>query len=665
LADFGKLAVANLSAGLPLVVNDNLRELAPEEAATFQSIGISATICMPLVKEGRLTALMAIHDRVPRAWTAEEVNLLRDVTSRSWAHVERVGAVAELRGSEARLAEERSALSTLVEHLPVGVVLVDREGRTLLHNRAYARIVPEAAIPSRLTDAESRWIGHDERGQRIRRDRFPGARALRGELVRNAEFLHRAPDGEETWTHISGVPLRDAAGEITGAICVVVDIDAQKRTEERLQLATEAAALGIFDVDFTTGQMDWDPRQRELWGVGRDDVITDEIFLAGVHPEDRDRVQELLSRAFDPEGEGLYTAEFRLRSTSHGDERWIAATGRVHFEDRQPVRLIGTVQDISERKRTEAALRESEAQFRAFAQAVPNHVWAARPDGALYWFNDQVYAYSGVEVGTLDGSEWARIVHPDDLPAASAAWAHALATGEVYETEFRIQGADGSFRWFLVRAEPVRGAGGQIVNWVGTNTDIDGRRRAEAKLRELNETLEQRVAERTRELERIWHNSQDLQVVVDEDGVFRAVSPAATRLLGWRPEEMIGRPLFEFTHPDGHINGDEKLAGALAGPTETHLNRYRDKAGNYHWISWITTPAEGLIYCSGRDVTAEVERKAELEAAQEALRQSQKMEAMGQLTGGVAHDFNNLLTPIIGSLDRLLRRGVAASGSSG
>jgi GAF domain-containing protein len=102
LAAFGKLAVKNLGAGEPLVVNDNLRELAPEEAATFQGIGIAATICMPLVKEGRLTALMAIHDRVPRVWSEDELALLREVTERSWAHVEagaRSGRAARKRGA--------------------------------------------------------------------------------------------------------------------------------------------------------------------------------------------------------------------------------------------------------------------------------------------------------------------------------------------------------------------------------------------------------------------------------------------------------------------------------------------------------------------------------------------------------------------------------------
>jgi PAS domain S-box-containing protein len=126
LADFGKLAVQNLTAGLPLVVNDNLRELAPEEAATFQAIGIAATICMPLVKDGRLAALMAIHDRVPRVWSEAELGLLREVTERSWAHVERVAAAAELRASEARY---RTLFDTVDAGFCVVELLFDADDR--------------------------------------------------------------------------------------------------------------------------------------------------------------------------------------------------------------------------------------------------------------------------------------------------------------------------------------------------------------------------------------------------------------------------------------------------------------------------------------------------------------------------------------------------------
>jgi PAS domain S-box-containing protein len=115
LADFGRLAVKNLAAGLPLVVNDNLAELAPEEAATFQSIGIAATVCIPLVKKGRLTALMAIHDRKPRIWNASEQALLGEVTDRCWAHIERARSEASVREGELRLvqAQKMEAIGNL------------------------------------------------------------------------------------------------------------------------------------------------------------------------------------------------------------------------------------------------------------------------------------------------------------------------------------------------------------------------------------------------------------------------------------------------------------------------------------------------------------------------------------------------------------------------
>jgi signal transduction histidine kinase len=115
LADFGRRAVEYLGAGRPLIINDNLAELPPEEAATFQAIGIGATICMPLVKDGRLTALMAIHDRVPHAWSGYELALITEVTERSWAHIERVRAVAALREAVDKLEALNATLEERVE----------------------------------------------------------------------------------------------------------------------------------------------------------------------------------------------------------------------------------------------------------------------------------------------------------------------------------------------------------------------------------------------------------------------------------------------------------------------------------------------------------------------------------------------------------------------
>ncbi|UJW84789.1 PAS domain-containing protein [Devosia sp. SL43] len=231
-------------------------------------------------------------------------------------------------------------------------------------------------------------------------------------------------------------------------------------------------------------------------------------------------------------------------------EQELIATGRhlelsaVRIEPPSRKQVAVLFQDVTARRKAEAALRQSEEQFRVFAQAVPNQVWASRPDGNLYWFNDQVYAYSGEAPGSLDGMVWGRIVHPDDLEVAARNWINALSVGEIYETEFRIRRHDGTYRWFLVRAEPVRASDGSISHWIGTNTDIENTKRQAEELADLNATLEQQVEMRT----------------------------------------------------------------------------------------------------------------AELMAAEETLRQAQKMEAVGQLTGGLAHDFNNILAGIGGSLEMMSTR---------
>jgi PAS domain S-box-containing protein len=192
-----------------------------------------------------------------------------------------------------------------------------------------------------------------------------------------------------------------------------------------------------------------------------------------------------------------------------------------------------------------------------------------------------------------------------------------------------------------------------------SQTEIEERRLAEARLRELNDTLEQRVAERTADRDRMWRLSTDLMLVARFDATITAVNPAWTGLLGWADGELLGRSFIDLVHPDDmHSTLDE--AGRLAdGQTTLRFeNRYRCRDGSYRHLSWTAVPGDGLIHAVARDVTAEKEAASELATAQEALRQAQKMEAMGQLTGGVAHDFNNLLTPIVGTLDMLQRRGV-------
>ncbi|RYG18508.1 MAG: PAS domain S-box protein, partial [Caulobacteraceae bacterium] len=195
------------------------------------------------------------------------------------------------------------------------------------------------------------------------------------------------------------------------------------------------------------------------------------------------------------------------------------ATAR-HYSD-SDLRLMRDVAErvrmATERARSEAALRESEAQFRVFAQATPNQIWASWADGSMYWFNPQVYAYTGQKDGDLDGAEgWIQHVHPDDMERVSETWSRSLASGQVYETEFRVRRHDGVYRTFMVRAEPVHDEDGRITRWVGSNIDIEELRSQSAELARFNETLEDQVAERTSALmqtEEALRQSQKMEAV--------------------------------------------------------------------------------------------------------------------------------------------------------
>ncbi|WP_372396477.1 response regulator [Azospirillum sp. HJ39] len=179
------------------------------------------------------------------------------------------------------------------------------------------------------------------------------------------------------------------------------------------------------------------------------------------------------------------------------------------------------------------------------------------------------------------------------------------------------------------------------------------RRETSAMLRAANEELERRVAERTRELNQVWRNSRDLLAVVGTDGLYRAVNPAWTEILGYRPEEMVGCSFRHFVWPEDLEWTQGGHEDAVTRNLTNFENRFRHRDGTPRWISWHSSVEGDLVYAYGRHVTAEKEQADALRQTEEQLRRAQKMEAVGQLTGGVAHDFNNLLQVIGGNLQLL------------
>jgi len=349
--------------------------------------------------------------------------------------------------------------------------------------------------------------------------------------------------------------------------------------------------------------------------------------------------------------------ELTLVRTGRAEQVWMNLDySPLVDEHGRPEGVIAIVVETTARVRTERALQASEAQFRTFAQAVPNQVWSARADGALDWFNRRVVDYSGLQFDELSGEGWARLVHPDDLEPARLKWQQALQTGDTYQVEFRLRDVHGIYRWHLARALPIRNESQAIARWIGTNTDIEEQKLASEELAFLNRTLEQRVAERTADRDRMWRLSTDLMLVAGTDGRIMSVNPAWSRVLGWSGADVEGQALMEFVHPEDRAATQAEVGKLASGTmTERFENRYRRRDGEYSVLSWTAVPEDGLIFAIARDVTADRAAAQALKNTEAALQQAQKMEAIGQLTGGIAHDFNNLLQVITGNLQLIAR----------
>ncbi|MDO9002524.1 MAG: PAS domain S-box protein [Aquabacterium sp.] len=454
-------------------------------------------------------------------------------------------------------------------------------------------------------------------------------------------------------------PIFDNQGAVTGIFVEGVDVTAAHEAAQALaasndQLARAQAAggVGIFTLDLLQNMLTVTPEMCRIFGLPEQAQVAPDTFEKLVISDDVEMVSSLATRT---NGELPLKTEYRIRRPDNGQIRWIARSAEFQCDEQgRRVRLVGVVQDVTERHQAEQILRESEEKFRTFAQVMPNHVWTSPRNGQLDWFNERTLAYSGLSHEQLTGQGWTQIVHPDDLQRASLAWTQALSSGQIYEIEFRIRRADGAYRWHLVRAHPICSGDGTLIRWIGTNTDIEDQRLASEALLAMNATLEQRIEARTEERDRVWRNSQDLLVVVGGDGLFRDVNPAWTRILGFSREEIMGQHVNGLIHPDDRTATLNALAYATHDVLVQFENRFRHKDGGHRWFSWTASPdSSGLVYGNGRHITAEKEAETALQRTQDALRQAQKMEAIGQLTGGVAHDFNNVLQVIGGNLQLL------------
>ncbi len=462
------------------------------------------------------------------------------------------------------------------------------------------------------------------------------------------------------WTSAEIVLMEEVAERSRELIERARAEEALRTQQARLDLATRAAKLGIWDWRLDSGEIEFSPRAREIWGFPQEGAVTQAMLSTAMHPEDSGEVQAQFARATDPDVRDVSAYEYRV-ITPEG-ARWVRAHGEAVFEPRggqlTAVRYVGTMEDVTEARETQAALRASEARLKLAVEAGRMAVWEITPEGEVTHAPQLNRVLGLPEEARPTLPEIHARYYPGELERLQGLAEAAQLSGERYlEFEYRHLWPNDEVRWLAARAEFLVSPDGKPAGVIGVVLDITDRKQAELALTALNQSLEAEVAARTAERDRMWRISTELMLVADFEAAIQAVNPAWTRHLGYQPEELHGRKFLDLVHPDdvqSTLNEVGKLADGVT--TFRFENRYRHKDGTYRWLSWTAVPEAGSIHAVARDVTEEKAAAEALQRTEQALRQAQKMEAVGQLTGGIAHDFNNMLAIVIGSLDLARRR---------
>jgi PAS domain S-box-containing protein len=311
-----------------------------------------------------------------------------------------------------------------------------------------------------------------------------------------------------------------------------IDEETQKRqlmeatlreSQERLTLAQRVAGLGIFDHNIETGSNSWDFRTREIWGIGPTDPVGLERFMASLHPDDCAGTQVAIDKAFDPNGDGHYDAEYRVIRRTDGKERWVAVTGQAFFENGKPLRLVGTVQDITDRKATEMHLRQQAQLLDLSTEAI----FAWEPEGVIEYWNsgaELLYGFSRREaVGQVSHSLLETTHHH---PQGRAGFLSDLKDTGRLRCEVTHRTKDG--RTVVVESNQQLIRQGSRLLVLETNRDITEQRSAREALRESGEQF--RV---------LTQNLVSAVALVNERGEISIVNKAFLRLFNLSEDSDI------------------------------------------------------------------------------------------------------------------------------
>jgi PAS domain S-box-containing protein len=403
------------------------------------------------------------------------------------------------------LRESRGKLEAALGSMTDAVFISDARGRFLDFNDAFAtfhRFRNKDECSKTFAEYPDILDVFMANGEPAPLDQWAVPRALRGESVTNAEYTLRRKDTGETWVgSYSFGPIRDKNDVITGSVVVGRDITERKQAEKAIEQSERRFRALIEKADEVITVLDAKGTityniagASNTLGYTAEELVGRNAFEL-VHPDDLPRLSNLFQEGVPQPGK-VEHAEFRIRATN-GSWRWQFAVGTNLLCDPAVGGILVNSRDITERKQAEETLRESESFYRQTLESIPGMVFTTRPDGYCDYQSQQWVDYTGIPMSEHLGNGWSQLLHPDDRSRAFEAWRSAVEGLALYDLEYRVRRHDGAYEWFRVIGRPIRDASGEIVRWFGVAMNIEDLKQVEQALRQLNETLEQRVAQRT------------------------------------------------------------------------------------------------------------------------------------------------------------------------
>ncbi len=546
--------------------------------------------------------------------------------------------ISERKNAELREQDTARRLSQVLELTSDGIGTIDRNWRyTFLNRSAKSMIDRDDTLLGRNIWEEFPWAVGGPSWTIYHRSMHEGVSGL-------VDARFPAPDNR--WLSIESHPAPDG----DGIVVFFRDITEQRnhdvivnRQQELLANVQNAGRIATFEFDLDTGSILWGPGAFEIFGRPLDQVASLSQIQEILAPGQLETIQAEIEAC--RHADRLMRIEYAVHAPD-GTPIWVEARGQVLRTDDGKQIVRGVAIDTTQRHLDQQDLIASEARYRVLADLNPQAIWMGDPEGNITYANHRFLAYMGFAPGEPASSAWPRAFAPEERRRVREIWAHSVATGEDYDVECRVRNAaTGEYRYWHLRAAPVRDSSGKILHWLGVGVDIHDTKTYTAALR-----AEQMETERRRaELETIYATTPIGLTLLDPgDFILLNLNEHEAEMLGAPREELLGKPLAEMAPPEKIPQIFEYLRIAASGtPVRNQLveGELRARPGERRFWSVNYSPLlneDGTVRAIST-ASVEVTHQKRAEAA---LIQSEKLAAVGRLASSISHEINNPLEAI-------------------